>query len=131
MLAPRSSLDRSAAAAGLATVIAANFLYLSGPRQILDPMMSMEPLYIRMAQNSVAEILSWEPAWGPLYALWLKPLFAMFCDPVAVYTANVYALSLGVSIVIYLHVVLLTRRAAPATGAALFFLVSDFNVPLS
>jgi hypothetical protein len=94
-------------------------------------MMSMEPLYIQMAQNSVTEILNWEPAWGPLYALWFKPLVALFGDPVAIYTANVYALSLGMSIVIYLHLLLLTRRAAPAAGAALFFLVSDFNVPLS
>src|SRR5512134_1239900 len=109
MAASPTSLDRSAAAIGLISVVAANFLHLAGLQRILDPMMSMEPLYIRMARHPVADILSWEPAWGPLYALWLKPIVAIFNDPVAAYTANVYALSLGISIVIYLHVLVLTR----------------------
>ena len=125
-----TSLDRSAAALGLATVVAANGLYLAGLPLILDPMLSTEPLYIQMAQRPLASILSVEPAWGPLYALWLKPLVAVLGDPVAVYTANVYALSVGVSVLIYLYLLLLTRRAVLATGAALFFLISDFNVPL-
>jgi hypothetical protein len=124
-------LDRSAAVTGLLTVVAANFLYLSGLQRILDPMMSMDPLYIRLAQGSVADILSQDPAWGPLYSLWLKPLTVFLDDPVHVYTANIYALSLGLSIVIYLQVLLLTRRVTPAVGAALFFVVCDFNVPLS
>jgi hypothetical protein len=123
--------DRSAAVTGLLTVIAANFLHLSGLQRILDPMMSMDPLYIRIAERSLPSILSQDPAWGPLYAVWLKPLVALFGDPISVYTANIYALSLGVSLLIYVHVLLLTGRAAPAVGAALFFLVSDFNVPLS
>lgn len=131
MPAHRTPLDRSAAVTGLVTVVAANLLYLSGLQRILDPMMSMDPLYIRMAQGSVSSILSAEPAWGPIYALWLKPLVTLFGDPVDVYTANVCALSLGLSLVIYLHLLLLTRRAAPAVAAALFFLISDFNVPLS
>jgi hypothetical protein len=131
MPSSRTPLDRGAAVTGVVTVVAANFLYLAGLRRILDPMMSMDPFYIQMAQGSVSGILSGEPAWGPLYALWLKPLVAAFSDPVAVYTANLYALSLGVSLLIYLHLLVLTRRAAVAVGAAFFFLISDFNVPLS
>jgi hypothetical protein len=123
-------LDRGASLTGLLTVVAANLLYLSGLPAILDPMMSMEPFYIDMAQRNVTDILRVDPAWGPLYALWLKPLRALLGDPVAVYTANIFALSLGVSLFIYLHLLLATRRAAPAAGAALFFLICDFNVPL-
>src|ERR1035437_7761564 len=47
----RPPLDRSAAAIGLVTVVAANFLYLAGLSLILDPMISMEPFYIQMAQR--------------------------------------------------------------------------------
>ena len=130
MTTARPSLDRSAAAIGLLTVVAANFLYLAGLPRILDPMLSMEPFYIDMAHRPVSAILAGDPAWGPLYALWLKPLVAAFGDPLAVYAANLYGLSLGVSILIYLYVLLLTRRAAAAVGAALFFLISDLNVPL-
>jgi len=111
-------------------VVAANWLYLAGLTGILDPMMSMEPFYIDMAQRPVSRILTENPAWGPLYALWLKPWVAVLHDPVAVYTANLYALSFGVSVLIYVYLLLLTRRATVGLGAALFFLVSDLNVPL-
>ena len=47
----RTSLDRSAATTGLVIVVAANFLYLAGLPRILDPMISMEPFYISMAQR--------------------------------------------------------------------------------
>jgi hypothetical protein len=127
----RPPLDRSAAAIGLVTVVAANFLSLAGLPLILDPMISMEPFYIQMAQRPLLNILSEDPAWGPLYAVWLKPFVAALGDPVTVYTANLYGLSVGVSVLIYLYVLLLTRRAAVGVGAALFFLVCDFNVPLS
>ena len=126
-----AATDRGAAVTGALVVVAANVLYLAGLPLILDPMMSMEPFYIHMAQQPVARILREDPAWGPLYALWLKPFLAALGDPLAVYTANLYALSIGVSILIYLYLLLLTRRAAVAAGAALFFLISDLNVPLS
>jgi hypothetical protein len=125
------NLDRSAALIGLATVVAGNLLYLSGLSGTVDLTLSMEPLYLRMAERPAAEILAVEPAWGPLYVLWLKPIIAAFDDPVLAYWANVYALSIGISAALYFHVLLLTRRAAPAVGAALFFVVSDFNVPLA
>ncbi len=126
----RPPLDRMAVFIGLSTVVAANFLYLSGLSLILDPMLSMEPFYIEMAKLPVSSIVNQDPTWGPLYALWLKPLVAALGDPVAVYAANLYALSLGVSVLIYLYLLLLTRRAATAVAASLFFLVSDLNVPL-
>jgi len=128
---PRAPLDFGAAMTGFAVVAAANCLYLTGLPLILDPMMSMEPFYIQMAQHSVPSIVSGPPAWGPLYAVWLKPFVALLGDPLAVYTANLYALSIGVSGLVYLYLLLLTRRVAAAVGAALFFLISDFNVPLS
>lgn len=131
MITPRAPLDRRAAAIGFFTVGAANVLYLTGLSLILDPMMSMDPLYIQMAQHPAASILSEDPAWGPLYAFWFKPLLAALGDPVAVYTANIYGLSIGISILIYLYLLLLTRRAAAGVGAALFFLISDLNVPLA
>lgn len=109
---------------------AANGIYLAGLQHILDPMLAMDPLYIQLAQRPVAGILAEPAAWGPLYALWLKPLVAAFGDPLAVYAANLRALSLAVSSAVYLHVLLVTGRAAVAVGAAVFFLVSDFNVPL-
>jgi hypothetical protein len=127
----RPALDRSAAAIGLMTVVAANFIYLAGLPLILDPMMAMEPFYIQMAQRPLLSILSEDPAWGPLYAVWLKPFVALLGDPVTVYAANLYVLSVGVSVLIYVHLLLVTRRAAVGVGAALFFLVCDFNVPLS
>src|SRR5262249_12695827 len=126
---PDARLERRAAALGLLTVITANVLYLSGLSQILDPMMSMEPFYIQLARQPVAAILNKDPAWGPLYALWLKPFVALLDDPVAVYTANLFVLSITVSVALYCYLLLLTRRTAVATGAALFFLVSDLNVP--
>jgi hypothetical protein len=116
---------------GLLTVLAANFLYLAGLSSILDPMMSMEPFYIDKAQRAALSLLTDDPAWGPLYALWLKPFRAALGSPVAVYTANVYALSLGVSVLIYLYLLLVTGRAAAGVGAALFFLISDLNVPIA
>lgn len=130
MNATRPALDRGAVALGVALVVAANGRYLSGLAQIIDPMPSMEPFYIHMAGRPVAAILGSDAAWGPLYALWLKPFVAVLGDPLAVYAANLYALSLATSLLVYLHLVLLTRRAAVAAGAALLFLVSDFNVPL-
>jgi hypothetical protein len=123
-------LDRGTAALGLLTVLAANLLHLAGLSSILDPMMSMEPFYIDMAQRGAVDILRVDPAWGSLYALWLRPLRLLLGDPLAVYTANVYALSIGVSLLIYLHLLLTSRRVAVAAGAALFFLICDFNVPL-
>jgi len=96
---PRISLDRAAAAVvGFITVVAANNLYLSGLGKVLDPMMAMDPYYIRMARQPLSTILAGSSAWGPLYALWLKPMTAIFDDPVAVYFANVQALSLGVAL---------------------------------
>lgn len=127
---PHERCDRAAAALGLATVVVANVLYLAGLPSILDPMMAMEPYYIEMARQPLADILRTDPGWGPLYALWLKPFVAALGDPLAVYAANLAALSVGVSSLIFLYVLALTRRAAPAVGAALFFLISDFNVPL-
>jgi hypothetical protein len=124
------SVDRGAAVTGLLAVVAANVLYLAGLSRILDPMLAMEPFYIHMAAQPAPRILAENPAWGPLYALWLKPFRALLAEPLAVYTANVQALSLAVSVAIYLHLLLLTRRAAVAAGAALFFLVCDLNVPL-
>jgi len=130
-MSQREPLDRGAAAIGWLTVIAANFLYLAGLPLIIDPMMSMEPFYIHLAGLPASTIADKDPAWGPLYALWLKPFVGVFGDPLAVYTANVYGLSLAVSSAVYLYVLLLTRRAALAAGAALFFLISDLNVPLA
>jgi hypothetical protein len=126
-----AGIDHGAAALGLLTVVAANARYLSGLRELLDPMLSMDPFYIHMARLPVAAILRQPPAWGPLYALWLKPFVAVLGDPVAVYAANLAALSLGLSVLIFLHLLLLTRRAAIAVGAALVFLISDANVPLA
>ncbi len=126
----RPLLDRRAAGIGLVIVVAANLLYLAGLPLILDPMISMEPFYIHMAQLPLSSILSTNAAWGPLYAVWLKPFVAALGDPLVAYAANLYALSAGVSILVYLDVLLLTRRAAPAAGAALFFLICDLNVPL-
>jgi hypothetical protein len=116
---------------GLLAVVAANLLYLAGLSQILDPVMSMEPFYIDMAQRPAAAIFRTDPAWGPLYALWLRPFRALLDEPIAVYIANLYGLSFAVSILIYLYVLLLTRRAAAAVFTALFFLISDLNVPLA
>lgn len=127
----RPAVGRNAAVIGLLTVVAANFLYLSGLSLLLDPMVSMDSYYIQMAQRPLASILAEAPAWGPLYAVWLKPFTAALGDPLAVYAANVYALSFGVSLLIYLYLLLLTRRVAVAAGAALFFLPCDLNVPLS
>ncbi len=124
-------LDRSAAALGLVIVVAANFLYLLGLPSILDPMMSLDPFYIEMAHRPLSSILSEDPAWGPLYAVWFKPFVAAFGDPLVVYAANVYGLSIAASVLIYLYLLLLTRRAVAGVGGALFFLVCDFNVPLS
>jgi hypothetical protein len=131
MSAMSAPLDRSAAVTGLLTVVAANVLYLTGLSLIFDPMLSMDPLYIDLAQHPISSILREDPSWGLLYAVWLKPFVAVLGDPVAVYAANVYALSVGVSLLIYLYLLLLTRRAAAGVGAALFFLIGDFNVPLA
>ena len=88
-------LDRAAAITGALVVTAANVLYLAGLPSILDPMMAMEPFYIHMAQQSVPSILGQDPAWGPLYALWLKPFRAAVGDALTVYTVNLCALSAG------------------------------------
>ena len=50
--------------------------------------------------------------------MWLKPFAWVLNDPVAIYSANLYALSFGVSVIIYLHLVLLTRRAADVDTVA-------------
>lgn len=122
---------RAAVIVGLLTVIAANFVYLSGLSAVLDPMMAMEPFYIAMAQRPFLEIVGSSAAWGPMYALWLKPLTICFADPIDVYTANVYALSFGVTVALYLHLWVLTRRVEIAVVGALLFLISDLNVPLA
>ena len=127
---PRPPIDRSAATIGLLLVLGANARHLTGVADVLDPMMAMDPYYIDMAQRPAAEILRVDPAWGPLYALWLKPFVALLGDPLRVYFANVGALSVGVSVAIYAYLLLLTRRAVPAAAASLFFLVSVWNVPL-
>jgi len=123
-------VDRRAAAVGLLTVVAANALYLSGLPHLLDPMISMDSYYIELAQQGVSKVLSKDPSWGPLYALWLMPFVTVLGDPLLVYAANLYALSLGVTVALYAYVLLLTRHAIVAVGAALFLLISDFNVPL-
>lgn len=115
---------------GLLVVLAANLRFLEGMPQVLDPMMSMDPFYIDLAHQPLSSILSRDPAWGPLYALWLKPFVAILGDPLRVYVANVGAISLALSFAIFVHGLVVTRRAVLATALALFFLVSDFNVPL-
>ncbi len=127
---PSPPIARGAAWLGALTVLLANARYLAGLPAVLDPMLSMEPFYIDMARRPVARIVGEDPGWGPLYALWLKPFVALLGDPLKVYAANVYALSLAVSALVYCYVLLLTRRAAVAAGAALFFLIGNFNVPL-
>ena len=124
-------IDRGAAALGLLTVLLADGRYLAGLSALLDPMVSMEPFYIGMARQPLLDILREPPSWGPLYALWLTPFVALLDDPFAVCAANLAALSLALTTLIYLHVLQRTRRAALAVAAALLFLISDANVPLA
>jgi hypothetical protein len=131
MIAARDRLDRGAVALGGLIVVAANLLYLTGLPLILDPAPDMDPLYIEMAQHPIGHILTSDPAWGPLYALWFKPFVAMLGDPVAAYTANIYALSIAVTGLIYCYIVVLTGRAAWGVAAACLFLIADLNVPLA
>jgi len=127
---PRLRIDRSAAVLGLVLVIGASARYVTGLGHVLDPMMSMDPYYIDMAQRPVAEILHGDPSWGPLYALWLKPFVALLRDPLRVYLANVCVLSVAVCVALYAHLLLVARRAAVAAAGSLLFLISDWNVPL-
>lgn len=124
-------IDRRAALLGLAVVLLANVRYLAGLASVLDPVLEMEPFYIDLAHHPVPEILARNPTWGTLYAMWLRPFRLCATDPLVVYSANVHALSVCLSLAVYAYTLLATRRAAVAVGAALFFLVSDFNVPLS
>ncbi len=124
-------IDRGAALLGLIVVVLANARYLAGLAAIIDPVLAMEPFYIDMAKRPVGEILAQNPTWGTLYALWLRPFRLLLGDPLRVYTANVVALSFGLSLATYAYTLLATRRAVVATGAALFLVLSDFNVPLS
>jgi hypothetical protein len=124
-------IDRGAVLLGLIVIVLANVRYLSGLASILDPAPSMEPFHIDMARRPIVEILAHDPTWGTLYALWLRPLRLLLDDPLRVYAANVYVLSFGLSLAVYSYTLLVTRRAAVAAGTALFFLVSDLNVPLS
>lgn len=112
-------------------VVAGNARYLAGISDIVDPILSMEPYYIDMAGRPTAAIVAQDPAWGWLYALWFKPFRALIADPLEVHGLNVRVLSIAVTVALYFYTLLLTRRAALATTSALFFLVSDFNVPLS
>lgn len=123
-------LDRGAATLGLFVVLAANARYLAGFAAWIDPGPSLEPYYIDLAARPLAQVFA-DPAWGPLYVFWLKPLRAIFADPLAVFAYNYYALSVALCTVLYVYVLLLTRRAALATGAALFFVVSDLNLPVT
>jgi hypothetical protein len=123
-------IDRSSAAMGLAIVLAANALYLAGSARVLDPMLTMDPFYIDMARRPLAAIFAQDPSWGPLYAVWLKPFVAVLHDPISVYLANVYAMSIVVSVLLFATVFVASGRTWVAVGAALFFLISDVNVPL-
>jgi len=123
-------IDRGSAAIGLAIVLAANALYLAGSARVLDPMLTMDPFYIDMARRPLGAILTQDPSWGPLYALWLKPFVAVLHDPVTVYLANVYAMSIAVSVLLFAAVFVASGRMWVAVGAALFFLISDVNLPL-
>jgi hypothetical protein len=123
-------IDRSSAAMGLAIVLAANALYLAGSARVLDPVLTMDPFYIDMARRPLAAIFAQDPSWGPLYAVWLKPFVAVLRDPISVYLANVYAMSIVVSVLLFATVFVASGRTWVAVGAALFFLISDVNVPL-
>ena len=128
----RPPLDPVAGIVGVLTVVLANGLFLSGLAQVIDPTTtSMEPYFIDMARRPLAAIVGENPEWGPLYALWLKPFWLVLGDPLLVYSANVYALALATSLAIYAYLLLATGRASVAAAAALFFVVSDLNVPLS
>jgi hypothetical protein len=124
-------IDRGAALLGLGVIVLANLRYLAGLASVLDPVLEMEPYYIDMAKRRLVEVLAQNPTWGTLYAAWLRPFRLLLDDPLRVYAANVHVLSFALSVAAYVYALLATRRAAIATGAALFFLVSDFNVPLS
>lgn len=124
-------IDRRAALLGFGVIVLANLRYLTGLARILDPVLEMEPFYIDMAKRPLVEVLAQNPTWGTLYAAWLRPFRLLLDDPLRVYAANVHVLSFGLTIAVYAYALLATRRAAIATGAGLFFLVSDFNVALS
>ena len=124
-------IDRGGAVLGLVTVLLANIRYLTGVRDVVDPGVSMDPYYIHMAAQPIGAILRGPPAWGPLYGLWLKPFVALLGDPLAVFAANLCALSIALSTAIYVHLLLLTRRPAVGVAVALLFLISDANVPLA
>lgn len=126
----RPNIDRSSAALGLIVVWAANARYLAGFAEVFDPPMSMDPYYVELAKHPVAWILSRDPAWGPLYALWLKPLCGLLVDPLAVIARNVQILSFAVSTLIYGWMLMLTGRIGLAAMTALFFVTSALNVPL-
>src|SRR5215470_5441700 len=119
MTARRPALDWGSAATGFLVVLAANALYLAGSARLLDPMLTMEPFYIAMARRPLAAILTENPSWGPLYALWLKPFVAVLHDPMAVYLANVYAMSIVVSVAMFAAVFVWSGRTWVAVGAAL------------
>jgi len=130
MSASRPRIEPSAAVLGFAFILAANARYLTGLAFVLDPMIAMDPYYIALAGRPVAEIARSDPSWGPLYALWLKPLVTLLGDPLRVYFANVAALSVGVSLAIYIYLLLLTRRSAVAAAGSLVFVMSAWNVPI-
>lgn len=130
MSRPRAPIDCHAAALGLLVIVAANLFYLTGITDVLEPSLSTDPLYLHLAGQPLTTIFR-DPAWGPLYALWLKPFVLFTADPITAYTANLGALSLAVSLLVYLHMLLLTRSATTAATAALLFLVSDLNAPLA
>ncbi len=130
MTVNRDPIGRCGAILGLLTVVAANARYLGGFAEVFDPPHSMEPYYIELAKLPVASIVTRDPAWGPLYGLWLKPLRLVLEDPLQVYATNVEVLSYLVSALVYLCSLLLTRRVELATATALLFVISDLNVPL-
>ncbi len=124
------AVDRESALLGILVVLAANGVYLSGLTSVIDPGGSMDPLYIRRSQLPVAQILDGSPAWGPLYALWLKLLGTFWADPLDVFAANVCLISVALTSLTFVYLILATQRALLATAVALLVLVSDLNVPL-
>lgn len=115
----------------LLLVLAANLRFFEGVGAVLDPSLAMDPYYLGLASLPASGILLHDPAWGPLYALWLRPFLLALGDPLTACLANLPALSIGTSGLLCVFLMGRTGRSDIAVGGALLWLLGSSNVPLN
>lgn len=112
-------------------IIAMNVKIFAGFFYLLDPVVNMEPYFIRSSSYEFIRIMQDGINWGPLYKLWFKLISLLNPDAVMMCFYNIYFSSILLTAFMFLFINKITKNSLIAIFSSLFILISAMNIPIS